>query len=54
MITRLKVCCIVGREEASLAIRYGAAALGLVPSGFSFEASRITLLAPLSVDSPPT
>lgn len=36
MITRLKVCCIVGREEASLAIRYGAAALGLVsemPSG---------------------
>lgn len=36
MITRFKVCCIGGREEAALAIRYGAAALGLVsemPSG---------------------
>jgi phosphoribosylanthranilate isomerase len=36
MITRFKVCCIGGREEASLAIAHGAAALGLVskmPSG---------------------
>jgi phosphoribosylanthranilate isomerase len=36
MITRFKVCCIGGREEAALAIRYGASALGLVsemPSG---------------------
>ena len=34
--TRFKVCCIGGPEEASLAIRYGASALGLVsemPSG---------------------
>ncbi|MEJ2371830.1 MAG: hypothetical protein P8Y07_13405, partial [Gemmatimonadales bacterium] len=36
MITRFKVCCIGGREEASLAIAYGASAIGLVsemPSG---------------------
>lgn len=36
MITRFKVCCIGGREEASLAIAHGASALGLVsemPSG---------------------
>ena len=36
LITRFKVCCIAGREEASLAIAYGASALGLVsemPSG---------------------
>ena len=33
---RLKVCCIASREEAAMAIRYGASALGLVsemPSG---------------------
>lgn len=33
---RIKVCCILNREEAALAIRYGASALGLVtamPSG---------------------
>lgn len=29
---RVKVCCISSREEADLAIRYGAAALGLVSS----------------------
>jgi phosphoribosylanthranilate isomerase len=36
MHTPFKVCCIGGREEASLAIAYGASALGLVsemPSG---------------------
>lgn len=36
MITRIKVCCINSIEEAQLAIRYGASALGLVsamPSG---------------------
>jgi phosphoribosylanthranilate isomerase len=36
MRTRLKVCCIASREEAQLAIRYGASAIGLVsamPSG---------------------
>lgn len=36
MVTRFKVCCIGGREEASLAIAYGASAIGLVsemPSG---------------------
>ncbi len=36
MNTQFKVCCIGGREEASLAIAYGASALGLVsemPSG---------------------
>lgn len=36
MITRFKVCCIEGREEAALAIAHGASALGLVsemPSG---------------------
>jgi len=35
-LTRFKVCCIGGREEASLAIAYGASAIGLVsemPSG---------------------
>jgi phosphoribosylanthranilate isomerase len=30
MITRIKVCCISSIEEAQLAIRYGASALGLV------------------------
>ncbi|MEI6309482.1 MAG: phosphoribosylanthranilate isomerase [bacterium] len=36
MITRVKICCIQDLEEAELAIRYGASALGLVswmPSG---------------------
>jgi len=36
MLTRVKVCCIADRAEATLAIRYGASALGLVsamPSG---------------------
>ncbi|MCX5970181.1 MAG: hypothetical protein NTV14_01480, partial [Coprothermobacterota bacterium] len=36
MITRVKICCIQDLEEAQLAIRYGASALGLVswmPSG---------------------
>jgi phosphoribosylanthranilate isomerase len=36
MPTRLKVCCIASREEAALAIRHGASAVGLVsamPSG---------------------
>ncbi|MBI3192934.1 MAG: phosphoribosylanthranilate isomerase [Ignavibacteriae bacterium] len=36
MITRVKICCISGIEEAQLAIRCGASALGLVtemPSG---------------------
>ncbi len=36
MPTRLKVCCIASREEAALAIRHGASAIGLVsamPSG---------------------
>jgi len=36
MPMRLKVCCIASREEAALAIRYGASAVGLVsamPSG---------------------
>lgn len=35
-IPRVKICCIASREEASLAISYGASALGLVarmPSG---------------------
>src|SRR2546421_8574508 len=35
-IPRMKICCIASREEARLAIRYGASALGLVsamPSG---------------------
>ena|SRR5689334_18397950 len=29
---RVKICCISGAEEASLAVRYGASALGLVSS----------------------
>jgi len=36
MVPRLKVCCIASHEEAALAVRYGASALGLVsemPSG---------------------
>ncbi|MEN0003246.1 MAG: phosphoribosylanthranilate isomerase [Bacteroidota bacterium] len=36
MLPRIKICCIGSKEEAQLAIRYGAAALGLVghmPSG---------------------
>ncbi|MDP1842434.1 MAG: phosphoribosylanthranilate isomerase [Sediminibacterium sp.] len=36
MITRVKICCIGSAEEASMAIQYGASALGLVanmPSG---------------------
>jgi phosphoribosylanthranilate isomerase len=36
MTPRIKICCIASREEAALAIRHGAAALGLVsamPSG---------------------
>src|SRR3954466_13471207 len=36
MKTRFKICCIASREEAMLAVRYGAAAVGLVsamPSG---------------------
>lgn len=36
MITRIKVCCIQSTEEAKLAIRFGASAIGLVgrmPSG---------------------
>ena len=35
-VTRVKICCISSREEAALAVRYGAHALGLVsemPSG---------------------
>ena len=35
-VTRVKICCIGSLEEAALAVRYGAAALGLVsamPSG---------------------
>ena len=35
-MTRIKICCIASREEAALAVRYGASALGLVsamPSG---------------------
>src|SRR5947207_3098073 len=30
--TRIKICCITSAEEAALAVRYGAAALGLVSS----------------------
>jgi phosphoribosylanthranilate isomerase len=36
MITRIKICCIADREEAALAVRWGASAVGLVsamPSG---------------------
>jgi phosphoribosylanthranilate isomerase len=36
MITRIKICCIADREEAALAVRCGASAIGLVsamPSG---------------------
>jgi phosphoribosylanthranilate isomerase len=36
MVARVKICCIASREEARIAIRFGAAALGLVsemPSG---------------------
>ncbi|MEO7961095.1 MAG: phosphoribosylanthranilate isomerase [Ginsengibacter sp.] len=36
MITRVKICCISSHEEAGMAIKYGASALGLVgnmPSG---------------------
>ena len=36
MPPRIKICCIASRDEASLAIRHGASALGLVsamPSG---------------------
>jgi phosphoribosylanthranilate isomerase len=36
MIPRIKICCIRNQEEANLAIRYGASAIGLVgamPSG---------------------
>ena len=35
-LSRVKICCISSRQEAALAIKYGAAALGLVgpmPSG---------------------
>ncbi|MBM3537459.1 MAG: phosphoribosylanthranilate isomerase [Alphaproteobacteria bacterium] len=54
MPTRLKVCCIASREEATLAIRNGASAIGLVsamPSGPGpiDEA----LIAEISADVPP-
>ena len=35
-MTQVKICCIASIEEASLAIKYGASAIGLVsemPSG---------------------
>jgi phosphoribosylanthranilate isomerase len=31
-VTRVKLCCIQSREEAAVAVRYGAAAVGLVSS----------------------
>jgi phosphoribosylanthranilate isomerase len=31
-VPRIKICCIASREEAALAVRYGASALGLVSS----------------------
>jgi phosphoribosylanthranilate isomerase len=36
MITRIKICCISSEDEAAMAVRYGASAIGLVarmPSG---------------------
>jgi phosphoribosylanthranilate isomerase len=42
MIPKVKICCISSQEEAALAIKYGASALGLVgpmPSGPGIEAS---------------
>jgi phosphoribosylanthranilate isomerase len=54
MITRLKVCCIGGREEASLAVRYGASALGLVsemPSGPGVIPD--TLIREIAASTPP-
>ena len=35
-LTRFKICCIASEEEAALAVRYGASAIGLIsamPSG---------------------
>src|SRR6185437_9709795 len=48
-MTRIKICCIASREEADLALRCGAAAIGLVsemPSGPGvIDENRITEIA---------
>jgi len=53
-ITRIKICCIGSVEEAGLAIRYGAAAVGLVsamPSGPGVIAE--DLIAEIAATIPP-
>lgn len=52
--TRFKVCCIASTQEAALAIRYGASALGLVsamPSGPGVIAEE--LIAEIAASIPP-
>ena len=58
LTTRVKICCIASTEEAHLAIRYGAHALGLVgemPSGPGIvsdeQAREIALALPPGTDS---
>ena len=54
MIPRIKICCISSTEEAAVAIRHGAAALGLVgpmPSGPGIIANE--LIAEIAASIPP-
>jgi phosphoribosylanthranilate isomerase len=54
MVPRVKICCIASREEAALAIRHGAAAIGLVgpmPSGPGVICD--TLIAEIAAAVPP-
>ena len=53
-VTRIKICCIGSAEEAALAVRYGASALGLVsemPSGPGVIAEE--LIARIAARVPP-
>lgn len=54
VIPKVKICCIASREEAALAIRHGASALGLVsemPSGPGVIAEK--LIAEIAATVPP-
>jgi phosphoribosylanthranilate isomerase len=53
-VTRVKICCISSRDEAALAVRYGAHALGLVsemPSGPGVISE--SLIAEIAASVPP-
>ncbi len=53
-MTRIKICCISSRDEAELAVRFGASAIGLVgamPSGPGVIGD--TLIAEIAAATPP-